>query len=295
MVFCPGDIMVTNEPDRCDAVVYYSAWAWDDCDSAPFVTVLPPSGSTFPLGTSPVTVIARDASGNSNNCTFIVKVLGNCPTNCIEIHCPTNVVGYACGSNCVPVTYPLAFVTNRCDPTNLAVVYDPPLASCFGLGTHWVQVTAYGSGQSNQCSFPVTVYPDPNCTNQPPCLEIHSPTNIVEYVCGADCVPVDFHDVWAENRCNSNDVSWLTYPPAGTCFPIGDHSVDIWAYGSGQTDHRSITLTVLPDPNCGGCSSNLLVNGSFENPGVPGGYMSLYGAETIIPGWVTVLSGLEVF
>jgi len=120
---------------------------------------------------------------------------------------------------------------------------------------------------------------------------------MVRYTCGSNCVPV-LYGVWAENRCNPSDVWVTTYPPSGTCFPLGEHTVDAWAYGSGQTNHCSFTVTVLPDPNCGGggsCSSNLLVNGSFETPGIPDGYVALTAGDSIIPGWVAALNGIEWF
>jgi hypothetical protein len=71
-VVCPADITV----GECNNVVTYTAEASDVCGG---VTVVfnPPSGSTFPTGTTEVTVTATDACGNSATCTFDVTVVEN--------------------------------------------------------------------------------------------------------------------------------------------------------------------------------------------------------------------------
>jgi len=48
--------------------------ATDNIDPNPKVKCTPPSGSLFPLGQTPVTCTATDASGNASQGTFIVKV-----------------------------------------------------------------------------------------------------------------------------------------------------------------------------------------------------------------------------
>lgn len=54
----------------------YLATAFDNCDASPVVTMVPASGSTFPLGTNVVTITAVDVSGNTNSCSFTVTVGG---------------------------------------------------------------------------------------------------------------------------------------------------------------------------------------------------------------------------
>ena len=70
---CPADITVSNDPGQCSAVVTFSASATDDC-SAASISCRPASGSVFPVGTTTVTCIATDASGNANTCTFNITV-----------------------------------------------------------------------------------------------------------------------------------------------------------------------------------------------------------------------------
>ena len=60
------------------AIATYSASATDNCDAVtPNCT--PPSGSTFPLGTTTLTCNAADTSANSSSCTSSVKVVDTTP------------------------------------------------------------------------------------------------------------------------------------------------------------------------------------------------------------------------
>ncbi len=70
VISCPSDIAV----GECDATVSFVVSATDDCDGAPTIVSVPPSGTTFPVGETIVTVTATDACGNTTTCTFKVKV-----------------------------------------------------------------------------------------------------------------------------------------------------------------------------------------------------------------------------
>lgn len=85
--------------------------------------------------------------------------------SCLDLQCPRDVVAYLpCGANCLTISnYPPVVATNYCSPTDLVVWFDPPPGSCFPLGTTPVVVTAAGSGETNSCSFSVTVLANPNC------------------------------------------------------------------------------------------------------------------------------------
>ncbi len=177
---------------------------------------------------------------------------------CIDIVCPSNVVLYMpCGFSCVTISnYPPAFATNLCSPAaGVTVTYSPPPGFCFPLGTTWVEVTAYGSGQSNSCSFPVTVLNNPNCppTNGYPCLGYDCPSNLVLYMpCGFSCVTVsNYPPAFATNYCSPAAGVTVTYsPPPGFCFPLGTTPVTMTVSGSGQTSNCTFSVTVLNNPDC---------------------------------------------
>jgi HYR domain len=82
VIVCPRDITVPADPGSCSAVVTFSPKATDNC---PDVTVVcsPPSGTAFPIGTTPVTGTATDAAGNVSECVFAVtvQVTNRCPHN----------------------------------------------------------------------------------------------------------------------------------------------------------------------------------------------------------------------
>jgi hypothetical protein len=73
VIDCPDDITV-NGGATCSAVVTYTPTATDNCPGAVSVVCMPPSGSSFPLGTTEVCCTATDVSGNTAECCFNVTV-----------------------------------------------------------------------------------------------------------------------------------------------------------------------------------------------------------------------------
>jgi uncharacterized repeat protein (TIGR03803 family) len=74
-ITCPSDITLEFTSDA-GAPAIFTARATDDCDPNPAVASVPPSGSTFPVGTTQVQSTAIDAGGNQASCAFAVTVLG---------------------------------------------------------------------------------------------------------------------------------------------------------------------------------------------------------------------------
>jgi HYR domain-containing protein len=72
---CPPSIAALDRfSDGLGEVVSFTVTATDDLDPSPVVVCTPPSGSTFPPGTTLVDCTATDASGNSSTCEFPVTV-----------------------------------------------------------------------------------------------------------------------------------------------------------------------------------------------------------------------------
>ncbi len=71
----PGPIVV-NAKSPAGRVVNFTATATDNIDPTPTVVCVPPSGSTFPIGTTTVTCTATDDSGNSTSASFTIHVKG---------------------------------------------------------------------------------------------------------------------------------------------------------------------------------------------------------------------------
>jgi cysteine-rich repeat protein len=75
-VTCPAPQVL--ECTAGSASASFTASAADNCGAAT-ATCLPPSGSTFSLGTTPVTCSASDAAGNAGSCSFNVTVHDTLP------------------------------------------------------------------------------------------------------------------------------------------------------------------------------------------------------------------------
>jgi hypothetical protein len=148
------NVTVLADPGQCHATVAYALTATDACDPNPLVSYEPPSGSIFPVGTTPVACWASDASGNSSTCAFTVTV-----RDTLQITCPSNLVanpdpGHCSKSN---VIYAVS-ATDLCAGTNVIVTCSPPSGSTFDAGTTPVTCWATDAwGNSNSCTFNVTV------------------------------------------------------------------------------------------------------------------------------------------
>jgi len=74
-ITCPASQSVPTDPGLCSAVVNYPPPAvTDNCPGVGAPSCVPPSGSVFPLGTTPVGCAVEDAAGNPAGCGFTVTV-----------------------------------------------------------------------------------------------------------------------------------------------------------------------------------------------------------------------------
>jgi hypothetical protein len=112
------DAICANEAaDSCSSVtapclgatVSYAVSSGDGC-SATTVVCTPPSGSFFPIGTTPVLCTATDACGNTTSCSFTVTVT---PTNLIIVEVEALVGSFTASS----ATRCIHFRTESCSVT----------------------------------------------------------------------------------------------------------------------------------------------------------------------------------
>ena len=163
----------------------------------------PPSGSTFPVGTTPVTCTATDGSKNTASCTFTVTVgtcVITCPANVLTFTSPTDT---SCGA---AVSYPSPTASGVCGAVNCA----PLSGSFFAVGATTVTCTT-GAGPS--CSFTVTVL-----DNTPP--RVFCPPNISTVTLpGQSTALVNYPPATATDNCTGASVECS--PPSGSRFPVG--------------------------------------------------------------------------
>ena len=242
-IYNPDDIVVTTCSNS--APVTFLASVTDTCCSnCTSLVSTPPSGSSFPLGTTTVVTTATDSLNNTDSCTFTVTVL--------QI------------TNPPVVTYCPAFIPLCTNLTNCASMPD---------GTSGLQVqTANNSGYTITQSIPagtllcadttVTFTITDTCGNTVqtnlPCvltnccgLTINCSSNIVAYTC-SNSLPVNF-TVSAVDPCCSN-YNLISFPPSGYNFPLGTNLVTSIAFDScSRSNNCTFTVTVLPSANCSNC------------------------------------------
>ena len=154
-ITCPGNFTKPTDPGQCTAVVTFTPpTVGAGCGT---VSCNPPSGSTFPKGSTTVTCSATAGS----SCTFTVTVNDTQPPT---ITCPANVTTPTDPGQCTAVvTFPNPTVNDNC-PGVGSPVCAPPSGSTFPLGTTTVTCTVSdASGNPASCSFTVTVTPRITC------------------------------------------------------------------------------------------------------------------------------------
>ncbi len=154
VISCPSAITKNTDPNLCSAVVTYTVTATDNCPGV-IVACTPPSGSTFPKGTTTVNCTATDASSNTQTCSFPVNVID---AQAPSITCPANIAVESDAScNGVNVSYSAPTVTDNCP--GVTTICSPASGSYFTVGTTPVTCTAKdASNNISTCSFTVTVH-----------------------------------------------------------------------------------------------------------------------------------------
>ena len=251
MMNCPSNIVVTS----CFNVQeFYTPTASNICCGVnSSVTCSPPSGSIFAVGTTTTVICtANDCLQNTNYCSFTVTVIQgtNCATNYLSVQCPTNIVVASCTN--IQEFYAPTVTDNAC--SNWTVTLSPPSGSFFAPNTTTLVDCFVGDwcGETNDCSFTVTVLPGTNCPTN--CITLVCPTNMVLATC-SNCAPA-FYAATATNTCCFSHVVLQYSLASGTCFPIGTNMVQVTAYdpdcASTPPVSGSFTVTVIPAD----CSTN---------------------------------------
>ena len=212
--------------DRSDgAIVDYPTPAASDVeDPSPVVICDPEPGSIFPLGDTIVSCTAIDASGNIDECTFMVSVVDTTPP---EIICPDDILQTADGPDGAVVTYITPAVGDIVDPTP-EVICDPESGSLFPLGATIVSCTAVDdSGNTAVCTFMVIIGDATGGT--PP--EIVCPDDIVVECESIDGTVVDYDPPIVTDAEDPNPTV-ICEPEPGSLFAFGDTIVSCTAVDS---------------------------------------------------------------
>ena len=153
-ITCPTGVTAPVAAGQQSAVVNYPVPTATDACSGTTTVCVPPSGSTFPLGSTLVTCTARDVFENASRCFFFVTVLDAQPP---VIQCPANVnVLPPAGQSSAVVNYPAPTVSDNLP--GVVVLCSPTSGSTFPQGSTTVVCTATDAGGNRaSCSFTVGV------------------------------------------------------------------------------------------------------------------------------------------
>lgn len=216
------------------AVVNFVASALDSVDGAVTVACTPPSGSTFPIGTTNVSCSAQDTSGNQATGGFAITVQD---TTGPVLTLPSGISVEATSPAGATVTFDTA-ATDAVDGTR-AVVCSPASGSTFAAGTTTVSCTSDDSGgNTSSGSFSVQV------TNTAPTVLV-PPTQSVE-ANGPSGSTVTFSPAPSASDTIDGPLPVSCLPASGSMFQLGTTTVTCTAVDSlGASAGASFTVSVV--------------------------------------------------
>ena len=260
-ITCNEDFTVSTDATQCAAVVSFTPPQSDcPCNGGGFskpspkavkspsapkegstctVTCAPPSGSTFPRGTTTVTCTAADINGNSAQCSFSITVTDQTPP---AVSCPANIVRSTDPNQCSTAVSYTATANDNCDGP-LTPTCAPPSGSTFQKGTTTVTCMASDSSKNTgACSFTVTVN-----DSQPPVITC--PANIIAPTPAGTtpCVTINYAAPAVSDNCPLPPPGVaVCSPPSGSCFARGVTTVTCSVTDAGNnTSSCSFTVTVF--------------------------------------------------
>ncbi|HEY0655634.1 MAG TPA: HYR domain-containing protein [Chryseosolibacter sp.] len=255
---CPSTITVNADAaaGSCGAnVTWTPPTVADNCVVNMTGTKTP--GQFFPVGTTPVTYTATDASGRTATCTFNVVV--NDVTNPVISGCPATVTVNAlttAGSCGATVTWTPPTVSDNC-VVNMTSNKTP--GQFFPVGTTAVVYTATdASGRTSTCTFNVVV----NDITKP--VVSGCPANIVTNTSTCDKI-VSWTPPTVTDNCSATLTS--NFSPGAT-FPVGVTVVTYTATDpTGNIQTCSFNVTVMDNirPVMANCTHGAVIEVTADN------------------------------
>ncbi len=261
----PGNI-TAEATSSAGAVVTFTVSATDPAQGTISATCTPPSGSTFPLGTTTVNCTATNSTGGRATGSFTVTVKDTTPP---ALSLPAGITVQAAGPSGATVSY-TASATDLVDGS-VPVSCSPASGATFPVGTTTVACTAADkAGNTANGTFSVTVTPAalPVLAVSPTSLTFSAtqggsnPTNQTLSISNAGSGTLS----WTATASVSTPTSgtWLSVSPSSGTAPstltvsvnisglvAGNYSGSITVTGSGassspQSISVSLTVAALP-------------------------------------------------
>ncbi|HEX6702442.1 MAG TPA: HYR domain-containing protein [Gaiellaceae bacterium] len=236
-VSAPANISVSTSTPGGVVVTYPDASATDTVDGSLPAPCNPPSGSTFPAGTTTVTCTATDSHGNTGSASFTVTVTVTDTTPPV-LTLPSDITTTTESAGGAVVTYS-ASATDNIDGS-ITPSCNPPSGSTFPVGTTTVTCTATDShSNSSSGSFSVTV----NLVDTTaPVLTVPSDMTVTTGNPGGAVVT---YSASATDNVDGS-ITPSCSPASGATFPVGATTVTCTATDAhSNTASKSFTVTVV--------------------------------------------------
>ncbi|MCX6872897.1 MAG: HYR domain-containing protein, partial [Verrucomicrobia bacterium] len=231
-VVTPPANVTAEATSAVGALVIYAAATATDAVGVTDLTYSRESGTTFPLGTTIVTVTAKDAANNSGTATFTVTVED---TTAPVVPPPIDLTVEATSAVGALVIYAAATATDAVGVTNLT--YSRESGTAFPLGTTIVTVTAKdAANNSGTATFTVTVAD----TTAP---VVTPPADLTVEATSAAGAMVTYAAATATDIVGVTDLRYSR--ASGTTFPLGATTVTVSAKDAAHNSGTaSFTVTV---------------------------------------------------
>ncbi len=243
---CPSNIAIGNNPGQCGGTATWTTpTVSDNCPGAVLSqTAGGASGSVFPLGTTTVSYLVTDASGNTATCQFIVTVTD---TQVPSIVCPNNLVLNTANAACTAIAnWNTPAVNDNCPGVSATQVSGPASGSAFPLGVTTIGYLATdAAGNTASCQFTVTVNDGvaPIISNCPSSISLSNDFG----QCGAI---VNWVAPSATDNCNAVTLTQISGAANGTFFSTGTSTIAYLATdAAGNTASCQFTVTVSDNEN----------------------------------------------
>jgi len=223
-VSCPATINTGVDPGTCEKVLTYDVSATDNCSLKSLKQIEGlPSGSSFPVGTTPIVFVAEDATGRETFCSFNVKVVDDeAPT----IACIENITTNIAPGTCEAVVEYSITASDNCTGEVLYQTGGRESGSLFWVGTttNTYEVRDM-AGNTARCTFDVIVVDNENPTiTCPPSIDITTDPGSCSIVIddlgtpvfSDNCPsPTVINDAPSSFSVGSNYVKWTVKDDAG--------------------------------------------------------------------------------
>ncbi|XP_070568693.1 serine-rich adhesin for platelets-like isoform X2 [Ptychodera flava] len=153
-IYCLDNIDVPSDIGKANALVSWLLPGASDNSGSVTVNGSHQSGDEFPLGTTLITFIATDPSGNSDFCFVNITVIDDEKP---EISCPGNIeISTRPGESSRAATWPSPLATDNSGQVNVTGSHNS--GTVFGLGrTRVVYIATDPSGNANSCFFEIFI------------------------------------------------------------------------------------------------------------------------------------------